>query len=85
MEVVDTDYKFIHVDVGCSGAGSDGCVFDRTDFQEMMADRTHNLHPPEPLPNGDPTKEVPYFIVGEEAFPLQTWLMKPIPQRNLAR
>lgn len=24
---------------------------------------------------------VPYFIVGDDSFPLHTWLMKPFPQR----
>lgn len=27
---------------------------------------------------------MPYFLVGDDAFPLQRWLMKPFPLRNLS-
>jgi len=83
MALVDADYKFVFVDVGTNGGRSDGGVFDYTDLKKHLEDGTAGLPPPEPLPNDD--RDMPFFIVGDEAFPLRTWLMKPIPQRNLTR
>lgn len=30
---------------------------------------------PHPLPDDD--NDIPYFLVGDDAFPLRTWMMKP--------
>ena len=35
----------------------------------------------DPLPNDD--RPMPYFIIGDDAFPLRTWLTKPFSRRNL--
>lgn len=84
MAVVDGSYRFLNINVGAKGAGSDGGVFAEIDFKKDMDSGLLNLPPAEPLPGGDPTKPVPYFFVGDEAFPLKTWLMKPLPRRNLS-
>ena len=84
MALVDATYQFLHVEVGANGGNSDGGVFNMTDLKEALETDKLGLPPPEPLPNyGD--KDVPYFIIGDEAFPLRNWLMKPIPQRNMSR
>jgi len=36
MAVVDADYKFIYVDVGCNGRISDGGVFRNSTFSEAL-------------------------------------------------
>ena len=84
MAVVDGNYRFLNINVGAKGAGSDGGVFAEIDFKKNMDSGLLNIPPAEPLPGGDPTQSVPYFFVGDEAFPLKTWLMKPLPRRNLS-
>ena len=83
MALVDANYQFLYVDVGANGGGSDGGVFSRTTLRTHLDNDTLGLPPPDPLPNDD--KDFPYFIAGDEAFPLRSWLMKPIPRRNLTR
>ena len=81
LALVDADYKFLYVDIGVSGAGSDGGVFGEMDLKEAFENESIGMPEPDPLPNDD--KPMPYFIVGDDAFPLKTWLMKPLPHRNM--
>jgi hypothetical protein len=83
MAVVDADYKFMNVDVGANGAGSDGGVFANTELRACFEDGSIGLPPPSPLPGAQ--EPVGYFLVGDDAFPLRPWLMKPVPSRNLTQ
>ncbi len=83
MAVVDADYKFIYVDIGRNGAASDTQVWDRSSFKLHVEAGDANWPAPDSLPNDDgPT---PYFLVGDDAFPLKTWMMKPYARRNLSK
>ena len=42
---------------------------------------TINFPNPEPFPGDD--RDMPYYIAGDDAFPLKTWLMKPFSQQGL--
>jgi hypothetical protein len=81
MGVVDAHYRFIYVNVGSTGAESDGGVFLKTKLRDLLDDNELGLPDDEPIQAGG--RPVSYFIVGDEAFPLRTWLMKPVPKRNL--
>jgi len=85
LALVDADYKFLFVDVGANGAGSDGGVFAETSLREGLEDDSIGLPPPEPLPGDEQGTPVPYFMVGDDAFPLRSWLMKPLPLRNMTK
>ena len=52
-----------------------------TDLKEAFEDGSIGMPEPDPLPNDD--KAMPYFTVGDDAFPLKTWLIKPLPHRNM--
>ncbi len=82
MALVDADYKFIYVQAGCQGSASDGGVFRDTVLRQLLDEEDLGLPPPEPLP-GTEDNPFPYYIVGDEAFPLKTWLLKPVPRKNL--
>ncbi|XP_034065944.1 protein ALP1-like [Gymnodraco acuticeps] len=80
--LVDSNYKFLYVDVGCNGRISDGGVFGGCSLQDALENRTFNIPAPAPLPASD--QAVCYHIVADEAFPLKEYLMKPYPNRRLA-
>ena len=54
-----------------------------TDLKEALEDGSIGLPPAERLPGGD--KPIPLYMVADEAFPLKTWLMKPLPHGNMSR
>lgn len=79
--IVDADYKFLYVDVGKNGRISDGGIFANTPIYEKLENKDLQIPGDEPLP--DRVKRIPYMIVGDDAFPLKPYLMKPYPNRNL--
>lgn len=73
--VVDANYNFIYVYVGCQGRISDGGVFKNTGFarsldKEMLAFPQNTF-----LPGRQ--KLIPYIFVADDAFPLLPNIMKP--------
>ena len=81
LGVVDGDYKFLWVDVGANGSTSDCAVFNNSAFKEALEDGTLGQPPYGILP-GDNVR-IPYFLIGDDAFPMRKWLMKPYSNRNL--
>ncbi|KAL4090672.1 hypothetical protein QTP88_025466 [Uroleucon formosanum] len=69
------------VDVGANGRISDGGVLYYTKFWEQFQNRTLNIPPPSCLTNT--IEKYPYVFLGDEAFSLQTYLMKPYSQHDL--
>ena len=72
LALMDADYKFIWADVGHYGSNSDSQLFLDCDLCQHLEDGILGIPPAEPLV-GDTTsnrKDVPYFLVGDDAFPL---------------
>ena len=82
LALADGDYKFIWVDVGSSGCSSDDQFFNTTDLKEAIEDGSIGLPAADPLPGDD--RLMPYFIFGDDAFALRTWLMKPFSKRLMS-
>lgn len=69
LALVDDNYCFSYIDVGCNGRSSDGSIFASSSLIKMFENRSHNM----------PQDGV---IVGDEAFALKTYLMRPYPFRG---
>jgi len=83
MGLVDADYKFIYIDVGCNGRISDGGVFRNGHLSKALEQNTLKVPPAEILPQSE--KRLPFVVVGDDAFPLKNYLMKPYPHQGLPR
>ena len=81
MAIVDTEYKFIYVDIGCNGRVSDGGVFKNCIIYEALQKKNLNILEPTRLPGS--RFIVPYVLVADDAFALSKYLMKPYSQTGL--
>lgn len=81
MALVDANYTFLVVDVGEYGKNSDGGIFANSSLGKRLQQGTLRLPPNKTLTNTD--VEAPYVIVGDEAFPLKPYLLRPYPRQNL--
>ncbi|XP_050308271.1 uncharacterized protein LOC126744759 [Anthonomus grandis grandis] len=80
MAIVDPEYKFICVDVGAYGKNSDGGIFEQSAMGRRFENGTFNIPPNRPFAGKD--DEVPCVLIGDEAFTLSTYLMRPFPYRQ---
>jgi hypothetical protein len=83
MALVDGDYKFIWVDIGSPGSCSDSQVFNNCELKEVIESGDIGFPPDATLPNDRPEVKTPFYILGDDAFALQTWMMKPYSRRNM--
>lgn len=77
LALVDASYKFVAVEVGSYGRNSDGGIFACSNLGKRLENGTLNIPTGKNLPNS--MTFAPYVIVGDEAFPLKTYLMRPYP------
>ena len=68
MAVVDHKYCFSYIDIGCNGRVSDGGVFRNSSLYQSLENGM--------LPEG-------HILVGDNAFPLKEYLLKPFPGTQL--
>lgn len=80
LTVVDSDYKFIYVDVGSFGKDSDSTIFLNSTLWTLLSNNSLNIPEPSVLPNTNET--VPYLFVGDEAFGLSKNVLRPYRGRN---
>ena len=83
MAFAAADYKFLFVDIGANGSYANSGVFKETNLYKALIEEYAGLPDPEPLPNND--SPIKYSFIGDDAFGLWTWLMKPNPSRGLTR
>lgn len=79
--LVDADKRFLVVEVGGRGRQSDGGTFHYSNLNKALENNRMNM----PLPRTLPGTEIvlPMVIIGDEAYPLKQYLMRPYPQSVL--
>ena len=71
--VVDHSYRFIDINVGWPGSVHDAHVFAHSSIYKNITD--NNFLPDKSITlNG---VNIPLYLIGDSAYSLQTWLMKP--------
>ena len=85
LALVDANYRFINIQVGDFGRASDGGVYSGSDIGLGMENKTLQVPADCPLPGSGQQGPVPYAMVGDAAFPLKTYLMRPFPGQHLGR
>ena len=81
MAVCDAQYCFTLVDIGDYGRHSDGGVLTHSNFGQAMDSGTLSVPEPDNLPGT--TTTLPFVFVGDAAFPLKTYMLRPYPGRYL--
>lgn len=81
MGIADAGYRLIYADVGTNGRMSDGGVFKKCSIAKALEHGHLNLPPPRPLPYRD--TPVPFVLVGDDAFAMKPYLLKPYSGKTL--
>lgn len=81
LALVDANYKFFWADVGNQCSSSDAQIFKNAPMRNGLENGTLCLPDSEPLPHDD--RPTPYFLIGDDAFRLRSWMMKPYSNRKM--
>ncbi|XP_041773730.1 putative nuclease HARBI1 [Anopheles merus] len=75
--VADANSKFKAVDVGEYGSCCDSGVFKSSTLFQLIQSNRLNIPPPKPLPGT--RQDVPHVLIGDQGYPLKTFLLRPCP------
>jgi hypothetical protein len=80
MGMCSANYAFTMVDIGGYGKDNDAAIFGESQFGQAFAQGKM------PIPNATTRGgfTMPYVIVGDNIFPLKSWLIKPYPGSPLS-
>ena len=79
LAVCNANYEFTLIDVGDVGRQSDSGVYNNSNLGHAIDNNTLGRPSPEPISGYNSTK-FPYTFVGDEAFSLKTYMMRPYPR-----
>lgn len=83
LAVVDANRKFITIDVGSYGKEGDAGIFMKSDLFKKIQNGQLKFPPPTKLPEAD--IEMPYVFVGDDAFSLTNYMMKPYSKNHASQ
>lgn len=81
LAIVNTNYKFIFVDVGCNGRISG--VYHNSEISTAFEENSLNVPGPKPLPETEIA--ISYTLVADDAFPLKACIQTPYSQIGLTK
>ena len=81
LALADGQYKFRSVDAGTAGSCSDAQIVNACQLKRRI--KYGRIGFPDPAPITQGGRDIPYFILADDAFALKTWLMKPYGRRML--
>ena len=81
LAVCDYNYCFTMLNIGDYGRLSDGGVLSNSSFGNAM--KTNSLALPDADNVAGIKSPIPYFFVGDQAFPLSTNMLRPYPSSYL--
>jgi hypothetical protein len=73
--------NYIWANIGGNGSASDAEIFNHSRLRPVLELGLLGFTDPNPLPGDD--NNTPYFLVGDDVFPLCVWMMKPYSSRSL--
>lgn len=81
MAIADANSNFIMIDVGAYGRNNDSSIFNESTMGKAFT--LNRLNVPNPREMPDTVTVMPFYLVGDEAFPLRNNLMRPYARRQL--
>ena len=77
LAICHAKYCFTYADFGQYGSANDSSVFRSSGLYKAFEENKFNVSVPTEA--GGFEDPLPYFLLGNEMFPLKTWLMRPFP------
>lgn len=83
LALVDANYRFLYVDIGCCGRVSDGGVYNNSSLAKGLINNSFDIPDETYLPGSNII--APFVIVADDAFALKPYQMKPYSYRQLTK
>ena len=77
LAICDAKYCFTFVDIGQYGSGNDSGVLKQSKINKGFENDQFNIPTASKITGLD--EKLPYYLVGDEIFPLKIWLQRPFP------
>ena len=81
MAVAGSSSECLYADAGTNGRVSDGGVWNKCGLSKALENQELFIQNPRCVPGG--LQRIPFVLIGDHAFALESHMMKPYPQQSL--